>query len=117
MDDKTRDVLDALFAFKIGELVYFRTAAGGILGQGHPVTHQITTRHFEQCSGGVQQSYTIGRRVYQEIELTAELPIGRNLTDAEAQGIRDYREKTRPGNWSDIPSWLPETKKAPGKGD
>ena len=113
MDHKTRDVLDELFAFEIGDLVYFRKAAGGILGRDNPAMHQITERRLVQCPGGIQKSYVINGHVMQEIELTAELPIGRVLTDAEADGIRDYRERTATANWSNVPSWLHETKKSP----
>ena len=114
MDDKTRDVLDELFAFKIGELVYFRTAAGGVLGREHPSMYQITERRLQQCPGGIQQTYCIDGRWCAEIELTVDLPIGRKLTGAEAEGIRSYRKMTATASWSDM---IPETKKATDKGD
>lgn len=104
MEDKTRDVLDELFSFKMGDLVYFRTAAGGILGREHPAMHQITERRLQQCPGGLQKSYVISGHVHQEIELTTELPIGRKLTDEEAEGVQDYRKRTSSANWSDMRS-------------
>ena len=102
-----KEFLDALFEFEIGQLVYAKTAAGGVAGRDHPVMYQITERRLVQCPGGIQKSYVVGGHLHQEIELTRDIPIGRKLTDEEAESIRDYREKTRTTNWSNL-AWLPE---------
>lgn len=94
MDDKTNEFLDALFKFKLGEIVYFR-ATDVVIGRDVPMGYVITERRLQHCDGGLQMAYVIGNKAHAECELTRERPKGRRITDEEAESIRTYKEKTR----------------------
>ena len=83
MDDKTKEVLDAVFKFKLGEIVYYRSANDTIVGVGKPHGHVIVERRLHHCTGGIQQSYVIHGRNVQEIELTSQRPVPRKMTADE----------------------------------
>ena len=71
-----QEILDDMFQFKVGDIVYTKCANNN----AHAVPNKfiITERHLNQCSGGIQFSYTIGGVLksfkVQEIELCKEPP-------------------------------------------
>ncbi len=66
--------LSAIFAFEIGDFVYFKTAEHN--ERQAPQKHMVMERHIQECHGGVQTLYSIGgiSGLVPSIALTAKKP-------------------------------------------
>ena len=80
--------LDRIFEFKLAEVVYLRMAIDCVYGINKPTPHVITERRLQQCPGGLQKSYVIGAIVFQECELTRDMPAMRPATGDELDAMR-----------------------------
>lgn len=112
MDLKTKEVLDALFEFELGEIVYFRSAKDTIIGVDRPNGYVIVERRLHQCLGGLQQSYVIGGKSVHEIELTRDRPASRKMTETEVEGRSLVDQLHRRASWSAFSASMDAPRKA-----